>query len=111
MPSSNEVAIANQNALRALLSQALNVVRANEGAERAAGTTLESAIVQAIYEIDSSQVNVVEELSGETSARMSSTRPKMGRLQQVQSLKLLLFGDKGNNGLFEQLRNLPPNTR
>lgn len=115
--------------IRVLLSRAVEFSRGREAAKGVAGTTLQSSIAEAIRELDSQHGDPITSL-GQASSVVAEEVPVLdytqdppvpiqgltvnvgsgvgkGKLQKVDDLILLFYGDGGDNvGLFAQLREL-----
>lgn len=92
-------------------ARAIAFSRAQETAEGLAGITLQSAIAEAIHELDSSTNDPITTL-GERSAVVVETDPVIGsgvgkgKLQRVQDLLDFYYGTDETPGYFERLREL-----
>lgn len=93
--------------LRAPLGEAIAFIRSKEAAAGSAGVTLQSALAEAIYEIDNSQIDPVANLSssGTTAVQYAEglSRVRPGKLQTLQRLKAVLVGSDGAPGVFDAL--------
>ena len=97
------------NQIKKTLAEASSLLRAKDTSSSAAAVTLNSSLMEAIYDIDPSLVDPTS-TSGEpakpTYADGSAIRK--GKLQQIQDLRSLLFGGEDsdgntNEGVFEAL--------
>ena len=89
--------------LRMPLGEAVAFVRSKETVAGIAGTTLQTALVEAIYELDSTQVDPIANLdAGSPQYEENLNRARFGQLQRIQKLKTLLLGDgtEDNVGVF-----------
>ena len=80
------------------LGRALAEIRALETTAAVEGTTLKSAIAEAVYGLNSETTEV--------SVDTSVTGAKVGQLQKVRDLRTSLFGEDGSGGVFEAMELL-----
>lgn len=104
--------MANTNRIvRQALAQGAAFARAQEATAGAAGTTLQTAIAEAIYDLDSSQIDPVANLDPGTSQYQEGlARTRMGKLQRIQAMKVLFFGDGTTKGVFDTVREMASTT-
>lgn len=87
------------------LAEGISFLRSRERTQGVAGTTLQTAIVEAIYALDASAVDPLANLSeGSPQYEEASGRRRNGRLQKIQRLRNLFFGSEGGQGLLAALR-------
>lgn len=93
---------------QAAISNAAAYMLGRAALEGAAGTTLQTALAEAIYDIDSTQGDAVVEMRKTSSAQFDEglANARMGKLQRVQAMRTQLFGDgtDQNIGVFATLR-------
>ena len=92
--------------LRPTLAEGVAFIRSKESAQGSAGTTLQTALVEAIYALDSSQVDPVATYTpGTPQYEEGVSRSRLGKLQRLQSLRNMLLGDGTNPGAIQQIRD------
>lgn len=96
--------------LQVLIARAVTFSRSRAQAVGASGTTLQSVLAEAIVEIDSAQDDPLASLGGGALPVVDSN-PELGtgigkgKLQKVEDLLTLFFGDGVNPGLLDELKN------
>ena len=95
------------NLARSSLARGISFILSRDNSAGAAGTTLQTALAEAINDLDSSQNEGTEEYNDSLVSGVAK-----GRLQKVQDLKTVFFGDENTQGLFDSLRESsdPPET-
>ena len=98
------------NNIRIGLARAVSFTRSRDLARGISGTTLKSSIAEAIVDIDASAGDPVETLGEEgvymADDAMTGTGVRKGKLQKVEDLITLYFGDGTTPGLFAEYKNL-----
>jgi len=106
-PQSNKFKWQN---IRIGLSRALSFTRSQEMGLGIAGTTLKSSIADAISDLDSSFGDPVGTLGEEdiyvSDEEMVGSGVMKGKLQKIDDLIKLYFGDGSTPGLFAEYKNI-----
>jgi len=96
--------------IRVGLARAVSFTRSRDLARGISGTTLKSSIAEAIVDIDASTGDPVETLGDEETYvaddSLTGTGVRKGKLQKVEDLITLYFGDGEALGLFAEYKNL-----
>jgi hypothetical protein len=91
------------------VAEGVAFLRSKDSAKGAKGLTQQEAIAESIYALDSSQLDPVSNFSaGSPQYVEAKARARKGQLQQIQSMKESFFGGNGRKGLFDRLREAPP---
>ena len=101
--------MADTDEAKTQLAEGVSYLRSKEIARGVKGTTLQSSIAEAIYALDSSQLDpVLKFTEGSPQYQEADSRIRKGQLQRIQDMKALFFGGNGQQGLFDRLRESPP---
>lgn len=92
------------------LAKMFATLRSRGATTQAESVTLQSALVEAINDLDSSVSDPVGSMgSNEEQPNVNyETGSGKGRIQKIQDLRLSLFGEDGDSGLFATIRDLIP---
>lgn len=94
--------------LRAQVGQALSMLQARDRALQGTRTTLDTALLETLVDLDSSQADPVALLgSGSSFVYGSGTGVRRGQLQRLQLIEATFFGSGGSGGLLSALSSLP----